>query len=192
MEQALKQFNWIKKYSPCFRVSGERIKILYEPKEFYETLKRLTETAKKRIVLASLYLGTGKLEQELVDCLHETCTRAHHSHSDLRVKVLLDYTRGSRGTARASSSSRTMLLSLLREFGAERVSVALYHTPDLRGILKRVLPEKYNETIGLSHLKVYLFDDTLVMSGANLSESYFTDRQDRYAYLRLCRPRRLL
>jgi len=30
------------------------------------------------------------------------------------------------------------------------------------------------------HLKAAAFDDDLVMTGANLSHDYFTDRQDRY------------
>lgn len=76
------------------------------------------------------------------------------------MKFLFDYMRGSRG----EKNSRTMLLPLLRDFG-QKVSVALYHTPDLRGIVKRVLPERYNETVGVNHMKVYLFDDTLIMSG---------------------------
>lgn len=29
-------------------------------------------------------------------------------------------------------------------------------------------------------MKLYIFDDTLVISGANLSNDYFTNRQDRY------------
>ena len=57
-----------------------------------------------------------------------------------------------------------MLLPLLKDF-TENVNVALYHTPDLRGLLKKIVPERYNETVGLSHMKVYLFDDTIILSG---------------------------
>jgi CDP-diacylglycerol--glycerol-3-phosphate 3-phosphatidyltransferase len=32
----------------------------------------------------------------------------------------------------------------------------------------------------VQHLKAYVFDDELIMSGANLSRDYFTNRQDRY------------
>jgi CDP-diacylglycerol--glycerol-3-phosphate 3-phosphatidyltransferase len=46
----------------------------------------------------------------------------------------------------------------------------LYHTPALRGAWKRLMPDRYNETIGLQHCKIYIFDDTFVMSGANLSQ----------------------
>ena len=42
------------------------------------------------------------------------------------------------------------------------------------------LPPRYNELLTTFHLKAYVFDDTLIMSGANLSNDYFTSRQDRY------------
>lgn len=45
------------------------------------------------------------------------------------------------------------------------VQVSLYHTPDLSGYLKQYLPPKLDETVGVQHMKVYLFDDSLVMSG---------------------------
>ena len=79
---------------------------------------------------------------------------------ELEVQILLDYTRGSRG----DTNSRTLLLPLLKSFGG-RVRVCLYHTPDLRGYLKSIIPERYNETIGVQHMKVYMFDDNLIMSG---------------------------
>ncbi len=36
----------------------------------------------------------------------------------------------------------------------------------------------------MQHTKVYVFDDTVVLSGANLSNDYFTTRQDRYMVIR--------
>jgi len=103
-----------------------------------------------------------------VACIQRANERSESSGGDLRVKVLVDHMRGTRG----AKNSRTMLLGLVRQFG-ERVSVALYHTPDLRGLRKIVLPERYNETVGLSHLKVYLFDDTLIMSGYVINTCLF-------------------
>ena len=41
----------------------------------------------------------------------------------------------------------------------------------------RVLPSRVNEIIGVSHVKAYMFDGDLLMSGANLSNDYFTIRQ---------------
>ena len=95
-----------------------------------------------------------------IRCVHEALRKSHNLEHALNVEVLLEYTRGSRGKV----NSRTMLLPLIKEFG-DNVKVSLYHTPDLRGFQKIVLPERFNETVALTHLKVYLTDDTLIMSG---------------------------
>jgi hypothetical protein len=62
----------------------------------------------------------------------------------------------------------------------------------------KLLPFRVNEVIGLQHMKIYSFDDDLLLTGfyllglifgfsnniivysANLSQSYFTARKDRY------------
>ncbi|XP_053309022.1 CDP-diacylglycerol--glycerol-3-phosphate 3-phosphatidyltransferase, mitochondrial [Spea bombifrons] len=173
------RFQWIGNLVPEFGISSSDVKILSTPSEFYQSMKTQIKAAKKRIVMASLYLGTGSLEQELVDAIEETL-RSPES-SDLRVSILLDFTRGSRGR----KNSRTMLLPLLRRF-PDQVRVSLFHTPNLRGLLRLLTPERFNETIGLQHMKVYLFDDNVILSGANLSDSYFTNRQDRYVMLQGC------
>ncbi|KAJ8566199.1 hypothetical protein ON010_g6929 [Phytophthora cinnamomi] len=77
-----------------------------------------------------------------------------------------------------------MLAPLLKEFPAN-VELLLFRVPQLSG-LKAKLPPPFNETLGVSHAKVYLVDDTLVLSGANLSADYFTNRQDRYVQLTQC------
>jgi CDP-diacylglycerol--glycerol-3-phosphate 3-phosphatidyltransferase len=56
----------------------------------------------------------------------------------------------------------------------------MFHTPNLTGIRKKVIPRRINEGWGLQHMKLYGIDDELIMSGANLSDDYFTNRQDRY------------
>jgi len=57
-----------------------------------------------------------------------------------------------------------MLLPLLEKY-SDHVGVYLYHTPDLRGVLKSYMPERFNEVIGLTHMKVYLVDDDFIISG---------------------------
>ncbi|XP_062382073.1 CDP-diacylglycerol--glycerol-3-phosphate 3-phosphatidyltransferase, mitochondrial [Sardina pilchardus] len=177
------RFRWMGDHVPAFRVPGARVHILHSPEEFYQVMKARIKTAKSRIVMASLYLGTGPLEQDLVDCMEEALERSQNQGSspDFQVSMLLDYTRGSRG----KNNSRTMLLPLLQRFPAQ-MRVSLYHTPDLRGLLRLLVPERFNETIGVQHIKAYLFDDSLIISGANLSDSYFTNRQDRYVLLEDC------
>eukprot|EP00794_Sanderia_malayensis_P009171 gene9171-10144_t len=171
-----------KSYLPIFSVNGDNITVLREPCEFYEILKSKAAVSNKRIVLASLYLGTGHLEQDLVNTIHERSRELAANSNEFQIKILLEHTRGSRG----KKNSRTMLLPVLQEF-PNNVSISLYHTPKLRGLLRAIVPERFNETISAMHLKVYIFDDTLVMSGANLSNDYFTNRQDRCIVFEDCR-----
>lgn len=56
----------------------------------------------------------------------------------------------------------------------------MFHTPNLTGTRKSILPKRINEGWGLQHMKLYAVDDEIIISGANLSNDYFTNRQDRY------------
>ncbi|KAH9504093.1 CDP-diacylglycerol--glycerol-3-phosphate 3-phosphatidyltransferase [Bulinus truncatus] len=179
--EKLDRFSWLSQYGPQFHIHGEKVQVISEPAQFYEVLKLKTRRAKHRITYASLYLGTGALEKDLVSSIREACLNAVQSgNSQFEVNVLLDYTRGSRGKC----NSRSMLRPLMAEFSS--VNVSLYHSPDLRGFLKKILPEHFNETVGLTHIKIYLFDDSFIISGANLSHDYFTNRQDRYILFNDC------
>jgi CDP-diacylglycerol---glycerol-3-phosphate 3-phosphatidyltransferase len=158
---------------PGFKVSGDDVLILDTPGKFYMTLREQLGRARSRITLASLYIGNGDLEHELL----KDIGNALEMNGDLKVNVLIDGLRGTRGGF--EQSSHGMLMPLLKKF-PDRTSLSLYHSPDLSGLKKRLLPARYNELIGVAHMKAYVFDDALILSGANLSHSYFTNRQDRY------------
>ena len=158
-----------------------QVRVLTEPNIFYETLIEKTSQASQRITFASLYLGTGNHEKSLVKALESALKR--NQDSNLKVRILLDATRGSRGT---QNNSRTMLLPLVQSF-SQQCSIHFYHTPALRGLLKKILPERWNEIVGLQHMKIYIFDNSLLISGANLSHDYFTNRQDRYLIIDDCK-----
>ncbi|XP_015595297.1 CDP-diacylglycerol--glycerol-3-phosphate 3-phosphatidyltransferase, mitochondrial [Cephus cinctus] len=176
----INSLSWLHKASPGFPVDGSKVTIIHEPAAFYATLLEKCKTARKRITLASLYLGTGKLETELVSAIENNLMA---NNSEVKVNILLDYMRGSRGRV----NSRKMLEPLLNGKWSSQCNVFLYHTPKLRGVLKALIPERFNELIGLQHMKLYLFDDTLIISGANLSNDYFTNRQDRYFMIEDCK-----
>ncbi|KAJ2783026.1 CDP-diacylglycerol--glycerol-3-phosphate 3-phosphatidyltransferase [Coemansia javaensis] len=165
---------------PVFRI-GAAVRVLREPREFYRELLQGVARAQRRISLSSLYLGSE--ERELVAALDAALGR----RSDLEVHVLLDCLRGTRSDGRGASSA-TLLAPLVARHGRDRVRVSLYHTPALSGLGKRAWPARLNETLGLQHIKAYVFDDTTIVSGANLSRDYFTARQDRY----MCVPDRPL
>lgn len=165
-------FSWLTNVTPCFPVNVNDIKILNEPQQFYDAIIQNCKEAKERITLASLYVGNGPLERTLVDVI---LSNERFKSGNLRINVLLDYTRGSR----TKDNSRKVLRPLLEE-QTDLCKISLYHTPELRGLTKRLVPPRWNELVGLQHMKLYVFDDTLIISGANLSNDYFTNRQDRY------------
>lgn len=160
------------KLAPRFDVSADSIQILKEPSDFYETLKAKISAAKSRIYLSTLYVG--KTEDELI----ETIRNALKRNPDLKVSILTDALRGTREAPETSCAS--LLAPLVQDFGADRVEVCMFHTPNLTGTRKSVLPKRINEGWGLQHMKLYAADDEIIISGANLSNDYFTNRQDRY------------
>ncbi|XP_071525581.1 CDP-diacylglycerol--glycerol-3-phosphate 3-phosphatidyltransferase, mitochondrial isoform X2 [Panulirus ornatus] len=164
-------FQWLQQHCPGFPINGSKVRVISDPNEFYKELLTKTDCASQRISMSSLYLGTGKLEEDLVSAMRSRVAIC----KDLHVRWLLDFTRGSRG----DHNSRKMLQPLITNH-PETCSVSLYHTPDLRGVFKWMIPQRWNETIGLQHMKLYVFDNSLIISGANLSNDYFTNRQDRY------------
>jgi CDP-diacylglycerol--glycerol-3-phosphate 3-phosphatidyltransferase len=154
------------------------VDIIASPTAFYERLLYNIEHANERVVFSSLYLGTGHLEEKLVKQIAKRIKEKPH----LKVTFVLDFSRGQRGGQEKSSAS--LLKRLLIEF-PNNFQLYLYKVPQLEGI-KAALPPPFNETLGVSHTKVYLIDDTLILSGANLSQDYFTNRQDRYVQMSRC------
>ncbi|XP_049868908.1 CDP-diacylglycerol--glycerol-3-phosphate 3-phosphatidyltransferase, mitochondrial [Pectinophora gossypiella] len=166
----LHHFNWLFSVAPCFAVHSSKINIITDPRIFYDTLCERFRKADKRISVASLYIGTGILERRLLDITKETV----HT-KNLKFNVLLDYQRGTRG----EENSRTLLQDFLDEMPTQCI-VSLYQTPRLQGSWSKALPSRYNELVGLQHMKLYIADDTVLLSGANCSTDYFQQRQDRY------------
>ncbi|KAG4440247.1 hypothetical protein IFR05_004266 [Cadophora sp. M221] len=164
--------NELDRIAPKFQIQGSQINIIRSPAEFYETLKGKILGAENRIFLSTLYIG--KTEHELISTLQQ----ALRAKPQLKLSILTDALRGTRESPEASCAS--LLAPLVSEFGAERVEIRMYHTPNLTGLRKKYIPKRINEGWGLQHMKLYGVDDEIIISGANLSSDYFTNRQDRY------------
>ena len=106
----------------------------------------------------------------------------------MNLTILLDYNRATREnyisenvSEKKIDSSKISLLPLV----SKGANVNFFLTFKLSGwrqwIQKR---QKWNELSSLHHMKLYIFDDNLIISGSNLSDTYFTNRQDRYILLR--------
>ena len=157
--------------APRIDIRADQIRVIDGPEEFYNYLTSMIRRAKRRIYLSTLYIG--KTEHELISVIRDSLART----PDLKVSILTDALRGTRESPESSCAS--LVASLAAEF-PDRVEVRMYHTPNLTGLRKRLIPKRINEGWGLQHIKLYGVDDELILSGANLSNDYFTNRQDRY------------
>ncbi|KAI0362536.1 hypothetical protein OH77DRAFT_1388512 [Trametes cingulata] len=157
-------------HQPCFSMNSSHVSILHEPQLFYQKLLNMIRTARHRVFLSSLYIGAEDVE--LIDAL-QTSLRDNPA---LHVYLHLDLNRSTRP---GPDSTVHTILPLVRQY-PDRVHVHLFRSPKLKGIMARIVPPRFNEGWGTWHPKVYGADDNLMISGANLNTSYFTNRQDRY------------
>ncbi|KAJ4470230.1 hypothetical protein J3R30DRAFT_3539901 [Lentinula aciculospora] len=157
-------------HQPSFSVPASRIRILSQPSEFYSMLLDMINSAEKRIFLSSLYIGAS--ENELISALAHQLAEKQSLHLYLQLDL-------NRSTRPGPSSTATILLPLLRAF-PDRVHVSLFRSPSLRGIMAKIVPPRFNEGWGTWHAKIYGADNDVIISGANLSKDYFTNRRDRY------------
>ena len=158
--------------APRLDIDPGQVEILNGPADFYEALKARIRRAKRRVFLSTLYIG--KTEHEFVSVLRDAL---RHNGPGLQVSILTDALRGTREAPDPSCAS--LLASLVADFPGQ-VEIRMYHTPNLTGIRKSWVPKRINEGWGLQHMKLYGIDDEVILSGANLSNDYFNNRQDRY------------
>ncbi|KZS89970.1 hypothetical protein SISNIDRAFT_444667 [Sistotremastrum niveocremeum HHB9708] len=158
---------------PTFPLASKNVKILKEPTDFYAELLNLIRRARRRLFISSLYIGHSETE------LFQTLNDALNQNQTLTLDLHLDALRSTRP---GPDSPALSLLPLIDKFPG-RVKVHLFRSPTLRGLMKAVVPRRFDEGWGTWHAKVYGADDEVILSGANLNESYFTNRQDRYIHI---------
>lgn len=164
----------IKRNLPLIPFCAKSVSILNEPSAFYDTLLAKTLDAKKRVALSALYIGGGVEEKALIQALRDNL----EENRKLDVNIALDAHRGRRFDSRGNSS-----LSVIGDgLGFDVVALNLVQTYSPSGLLQRFLSkfQKWNELHSTYHSKLMLFDEDVIITGANLSGIYFDQRQDRY------------
>ena len=170
--------------SPCFEIPNSRqIEIITEPVEYYLALHKLIERSERRISMSALYLGTGKLEQYLL----AKVDRQIEAKQRMKVNMLFDYMRGMR-INKDGASTYGMLKDLKVKHFEKNVRCGLYHNPDTGFMKGKGSNGPLREIFGVHHVKAHVFDSNVMITGANLSEDYFTDRQDRCFVIQDCPP----
>lgn len=167
---------------PYFAIQSHNIQILNSPIDYFlalcvKPIQKGIRISHKRLILTSLYLGDGPLELYLNDLIFNKID----INKDFRLSILLDHSRGRRGVI---SSAFEILKNL---------KYNLHPNHNVRiGFLKNFRPfslmtHSLQEARGVQHMKIAVFDNNVLLSGANLSDSYFTDREDRWIVFKECK-----
>ena len=148
---------------PCIPLAANRVMTLTGPAAFRETLLSLIAQARERILIATLYLEDDDAGREVLAALYA----AKAKRPDLKIAIFVDWHRAQRGRIGDSKSAGNVTLyrDMARRLGP---GVAVYG-----------VPIQTREILGVMHLKGFIFDDTVLYSGASLNNVYL-QRNQRY------------
>lgn len=136
------------------------MEFLANGRAFYECLVKGVHRSNRRIIMSSLYWGGGVKEALLMHLL----TR----REGVRINVILD-------EARFTSNKNSIF------FSEPRIKCIQLASPNNYFFL----PSPIREIFGVYHSKYFIFDDQLVVTGANISHDYFGPRLDQYVRITL-------
>eukprot|EP00916_Digyalum_oweni_P001142 GHVL01002250.1.p1 GENE.GHVL01002250.1~~GHVL01002250.1.p1 ORF type:complete len:771 (+),score=172.34 GHVL01002250.1:113-2425(+) len=164
-----------------FNLKAECVEVLHSPSAFYDKICEMIREAKKRIVLCSLYIGHTTLEDRIVDLIGDNVK----NNKNLQVLILLDAQRAIRTTVlKGSKIHKNSIYTLTPLLDADKegnqITVRLWLSPNSTKIQDTYMHTSLRELLGVQHMKAIVSDDKVIITGANLEKSYFTDRQDRY------------
>ena len=148
---------------PCLPIAAGKVQTLESPVDYRETILALIAQAKKRILIAALYLQDDDAGREVLAALYA----AKKAQPQLEVSVFVDWHRAQRGLIGKvkSEGNAALYRSMAERFGP---GVTVYGVPVQR-----------RELMGVLHLKGLVIDDHVLYSGASLNDVYL-QRHGRY------------
>lgn len=165
---------------PFFLIKNNQMGTINSAIEFYTVLIKGIRESRFRINLSTLYIGTGPMEEFMFNEI----LKASNRNQFLKVNLIVDRNRGCRKSSPNGHSSFSLFQSILEKaVNPQNLHLSLFQHNELSRRGSFSIASGLNEVSGTFHLKQYIFDDTVILSGANLSEEYFTTRTDRYLYI---------
>jgi CDP-diacylglycerol---serine O-phosphatidyltransferase len=153
---------------PRFAQDPTQFQTLLRAEDFHLKLLDLISKAQTRIYITALYLQEDEAGAQILAALYAARAR----YPDLDIRVFVDWHRAQRGLIGA---------------GAQAGNAAWYQRERLKNGLNVPIygvPAQTRELFGVLHLKGFIFDDTVVYSGASLNNVYLhvgeRYRYDRY------------
>lgn len=141
---------------PAFAVPADAIEALHGPQALHQALLAEIAQATRRIVIVALYLQDDEAGREVMDALHA----AHARQPGLQIDVFVDWHRAQRGLIgkQKSPGNAAMYRDHAQRLGG--------------GVRVWGVPVQNRELLGVLHLKGFVFDDTVLYSGASLNDVY--------------------
>lgn len=150
---------------PQLAINAEQMDILHSAQGFKQRLLELIGAAQQRIYLVALYLQDDDAGREILTALYE----AKQANPALDIRLFVDFHRAQRGLiGHKGQGGNHKMYQAFAEHYAQPIEVY--------GV-----PVKGREVLGVLHLKGFVFDDTLLYSGASINDIYL-HQQERYRF----------
>ncbi|WP_386689262.1 CDP-diacylglycerol--serine O-phosphatidyltransferase [Lonepinella sp. MS14437] len=144
---------------------ADDIEFISGPKAFKQAIIELIRHAKTRIYFTALYWQFDEAGEEILAEIYQ----AKAKNPDLDVKIFVDWHRAQRNLIGAEKGTTNA------DWYAQQR--ALHHNePMFFGV-----PINSREVFGVLHIKGFVFDDTVLYSGASINNVYLHN-QDKYRY----------
>lgn len=147
--------------------AAEKVEFLADSRAFKTRILQLIHSAKSRIYLTALYFEKDEAGQEILAALYQ----AKQANPALEIKILVDWHRAQRGRIGEEAAS-----SNADWYAQKKAEYNLAQAIEFWGV-----PINTREVFGVLHLKGFVFDNTLLYSGASINNVYL-QQFDRYRY----------
>lgn len=145
-------------------VKATNYKVLENPTSFHQRILELIKSAKERIMMTMLYLQDDDAGNEIMQALYE----AQQKNPQLYIRIYVDYHRAQRGLiGKVTNKTNAQMY--------QRYAEGQTNTPAIYGV-----PVKRRELFGVMHLKGFVFDDTVLYSGASINDVYLNYANKKY------------
>ncbi|MFZ7187700.1 CDP-diacylglycerol--serine O-phosphatidyltransferase [Avibacterium avium] len=153
---------------PSLSLQPSQIDFLHHPAEFKQQIIQLIREAKTRIYITALYWQNDDAGQEILNEVFAAKSR----NPELEVKIFVDWHRAQRNLLGAEKSATNA------DWYCEQRAIHQYgeHAHLFFGV-----PVNTREVFGVLHIKGFIFDDTLLYSGASINNVYL-QQNEKYRY----------
>ncbi|MFZ7230196.1 CDP-diacylglycerol--serine O-phosphatidyltransferase [Avibacterium avium] len=153
---------------PSLALQPSQIDFLHHPAEFKQQIIQLIREAKTRIYITALYWQNDDAGQEILNEVFAAKSR----NPELEVKIFVDWHRAQRNLLGAEKSATNA------DWYCEQRAIHQYgeHAHLFFGV-----PVNTREVFGVLHIKGFIFDDTLLYSGASINNMYL-QQNEKYRY----------